>query len=51
MKPHGLLHLVTGAGLGLLLVGLFPTLGTSPFMWGVILVAAGFAGEFLWLKK
>lgn len=49
-KPHPLLHLVSGAGLGLLLVGLMPGLAMNAMMLGLVLVVVGVAGEFLFMK-
>lgn len=51
LKPHPLLHTVTGAGLGLLLAAWVPALAMNAVMAGVLLVVAGIAGEFLFLKK
>lgn len=42
MKPHALVHLVTGAGLGLLLSGVF---ADSAMTLGVALVVLGVVGE------
>lgn len=50
-KPHPLLHSLSGVGLGLLLVGLFASLGgQTGVVLGVILIAAGMVGEFVFLK-
>lgn len=50
MKPHALLHSLAGVGLGLVLVGLMPSLAASAMMLGLVLVVVGIAGEFLFLK-
>ena len=46
-KPHPLLHTLGGVGLGILLVGLVPTLGASAVMLGIILLVGSIVGEFL----
>ena len=51
MKPHGLLHLLMGAGLGLILLSFFPALGSSPLTTGLIIVVAAIVGEFVIGKK
>lgn len=50
LKPHALLHIVTGVGLGLLLVGVVPSVLGNAVMWGVVLVVAAVVGEFVWNK-
>lgn len=50
MKPHALLHLVSGLGLGMLIVGLVPGLAANAVTYGLIVVVLGVAGEFM-LKK
>lgn len=47
MKPHSLAHLVTGAGLGLLLIALVPALGANALILGVVLAVAGIAWDFV----
>lgn len=47
MKPHALMHLVTGAGLGLLLVGLVPDLAASAMTYGLVVVVVGVVGDFM----
>lgn len=49
-KPHPLLHSVSGVGLGLLLVGLVPSLVANATMLGLVLVVVGIAAEFM-VKK
>jgi len=46
LKPHALLHTVTGIGLGIILMSFFPytPLETVRFM-GVALIAIAFLGE------
>lgn len=51
MKPHPLLHTVSGIGLGMLLVGWLGLTGESLTWWGVGLVVVGVVGEFMFLKK
>lgn len=48
LKPHALLHSVTGVGVGLLVASYVSANAT---MLGVVLVVAGLAGEFLISKK
>lgn len=47
VKPHALLHTLTGAGLGMVLLGLMPGLTGNAMMLGVLLVVAGMVGEFM----
>lgn len=49
-KPHQLLHLVSGAGLGLVLVGVVPSLAANALTLGVVLIVVGVAAEFM-MKK
>lgn len=51
MKPHPLLHTVMGVGLGMLLTNWLGLPGDSGMLWGVVLVVAGFVGEFMIVKK
>lgn len=51
MKPHALLHLVSGAGLGVLLTNWLGLTGETGMWWGVGLLVVGVAGEFMFLKK
>ena len=51
MKPHALLHLVTGAGLGVLLSNWLGLAGNTGMWWGVGLVVLGMGSEFVFLKK
>lgn len=44
MKAHPLVHLVSGAGVGLILAGVF---GNSAMTVGIALVVLGVVGEFL----
>ena len=46
MKPHALLHILTGVGLGLVLISLVPGLVSNALMLGVVLVVVAFVGEF-----
>jgi len=46
-SPHGTMHLVTGAGIGLLLAGLFSGLAAVGVTLGIIVLIIGFVGDFL----
>lgn len=46
-KKHPTLHLVTGVGVGLVLVALFPGLVPSALMLGVIAIVVGVGAELL----
>lgn len=46
-----MLHLVTGVGIGLLLVGLLPDLALNAVMYGIILVVVGIGAEFVLGQK
>jgi len=50
MKPHAILHIVSGAGVGLLLVAFFPGFAASALTWGLVLIVLGIVGEFLFVK-
>ena len=41
MKPHSLAHMVTGAGLMLILVSLIPALAANALIIGVVVLIAG----------
>jgi len=41
MTPHALTHILTGIGVGLLLVGLFSGLAAQALALGIIVVVAG----------
>jgi len=49
MKPHALMHSLTGLGIGLLLAGLLPTVlaGNNGIILGIIVVVAGVLGDFM----
>lgn len=47
LKPHALLHMVTGVGVGLVLAGLSPSVYGSAVTLGIILVGVGIVGEFV----
>lgn len=47
MKPHALVHLVSGAGIGFLVLALVPALAANALMLGIILLVLAFAGEFV----
>ena len=50
MKPHALLHSLTGIGLGLILVALMPSLVGNALMLGVVVVVVGIVGDMM-VKK
>lgn len=45
-KPHALVHMVSGAGLGFLVLYFVPSLGTNLLMLGVGLLVVAFVLEF-----
>lgn len=47
MRPHALLHSLTGVGLGLILVALVPALYTNALASGIVLLGLGLVGEFM----
>lgn len=47
MKPHSLMHMVTGVGLGFLLAG---WIGGSLMTWGWVLLVVGLLGD-MWVQK
>lgn len=51
MKPHALLHTVTGVGFGMLLTNWLGLTVDAVMMWGVVLIVVGVAGEFMTKKK
>ena len=51
LKPHALVHVVTGIGLGLVIVALVPSLAANALMLGVGLVVVAVVGEFVVNKK
>ena len=51
MKPHPLLHTLTGIGLGLVLVALVPSLVANALMLGVIVVVVGMVLDMMTGKK
>ena len=50
-KPLAMLHLITGAGLGFFLSGLFPGIAYQGFILGLILMAVGLGGKYFLKKK
>lgn len=48
LKPHTLLHTVTGIGLGLLAAALFPGVYAWAATAGVVLIVLALIGEFFW---
>lgn len=47
MTPHATMHYVFGAGIGLLLAGLFSGLAAVGVALGIIVLVIGFVGDFL----
>ncbi len=45
-EPHVIVHSLTGLGLGLILVGLFPALSGNALMWGIVLLVIGVLADF-----
>ena len=50
-KPHMLTHSLTGLGVGLILVGLVPSLAMSGLMYGIIILVAGIVLDMYVQKK
>ena len=50
-KPHAIAHSIAGIGVGLLLVGLVPSLASSGLMYGIILIVGGIAWDMYAQKK
>ena len=46
-KKHPMLHLLTGIGIGLVLIALFPDLVSSALMVGIIAIVVGIGAELL----
>ena len=46
MKPHYIAHSVSGLGIGLILVGLFPALATMALILGIVALVAGIIFDF-----
>lgn len=51
MSKHSLLHSLTGLGVGLLLVGLIPSLAYNAIMLGLLAVAIGVGAELVTGQK
>lgn len=49
MKPHALMHSLTGFAVALIVVGLWPSLGTMALTYGVILLVVGILGD-MWVQ-
>lgn len=47
MKPHALAHMVSGAGIMLVLVSFFPALVANALMYGVIILVAAILFDFM----
>ena len=45
-KPHALAHLVSGAGLGFLVLYYVPSLGANLLMLGLVLLVVGFVWDY-----
>ena len=46
-KKHPMLHLLTGLGIGLVLISFFPVLAANALMLGVIAIVVGIGTELL----
>lgn len=51
MKPHALTHLVTGAGLGMLVVALIPDLAMWGWMGAVVVIVVGMVLDMMVQSK
>ena len=47
LEPHALLHSLTGIGLGMVILGLVPSLVANAMMYGIVLIVVGVVGEFM----
>ncbi len=47
MKPHSIAHMVTGAGLALILSTLIPAVAANALVLGVIVLVAGIAYDMM----
>lgn len=47
MKPHSLMHSLSGFGVGLVVVGLYPALLGSAVMLGLVLLVVGIVGDLM----
>jgi len=47
MKPHALNHMLSGAGIGFLVLYFVPSLGANLLMLGVVLLVVAFVWEFM----
>jgi hypothetical protein len=47
---HAVLHYIVGVGLGLLLVGLLPTLAVNALLTGLVIVVVGVVLEMVMVK-
>ncbi len=47
MKPHALNHMVSGAGIGFLILYFVPSLTANLLVLGVVLLLVAFAWEFM----
>lgn len=50
MKPHAIVHSVTGLGVGLILVALIPALVTNALVFGIIVVLAALGYDYFFIK-
>lgn len=46
MKPHALMHSLTGFGVGLIVAGAVPAIGAQGVMLGLIALVVGIVGDF-----
>lgn len=51
MKPHALMHMLTGVGLGMVVLALVPDLFMNALVIGLLIVVVGFVGDFMVQKK
>ena len=51
MKPHALAHMMAGLGVGFILVGLFPTLGASALMLGLLVLVLAMVADYAMQNK
>lgn len=50
MKPHALMHSLSGFGVALIVVGLWPDLSANALTYGIILLVVGILGD-MWAQS
>ncbi len=50
MKPHALMHSLTGFAVAFIVVGLWPSLGAMALTYGIILLVVGILGD-MWVQS